>query len=104
MIIQGTHLGSGTQHGSRIVDFELKFNLTSLLDLGETGTADAHATAGSSSISTSSTTPPWKLKIKRYQAGSTNGSPKQLSREERDMSPLELWAKKFCEDKAENRR
>jgi hypothetical protein len=100
MIIRGTHLGSGTQHGSRIVDFELKFNLTSLLDLGETGAADAHATAGSSS----STTPPWKLKIKRYQAGSTNGSPKQLSREEMDMSPLELWAKKFCEDKAENRR
>ncbi|KIW66774.1 hypothetical protein PV04_06069 [Phialophora macrospora] len=106
MIIRGTHLGSGTQHGTTIVDFELKFNLTSLLDLGETGATDANATAansGSSSRSNTTTNPPWKLKIKRYQPGSTSGSPKQLSREERDMSPLELWAKKFCEDKAENR-
>ncbi|OCT51251.1 hypothetical protein CLCR_08478 [Cladophialophora carrionii] len=111
MIIRGTHLGSGTQHGSTIVDFELKLNLTSLLDLGvsasangiDTGPADEHANTHTSSTGGRSVATPWKLKIKRYQPGSTNGSPKQLSREEMDMSPLELWAKKFCEDKAENR-
>ncbi|ETI22751.1 hypothetical protein G647_06827 [Cladophialophora carrionii CBS 160.54] len=119
MIIRGTHLGSGTQHGSTIVDFELKFNLTSLLDLGvdvngrvnsnpcsngiDTGPVDEHANTHTSSTGGRSVVAPWKLKVKRYQPGSTNGSPKQLSREEKDMAPLELWAKKFCEDKAENR-
>ncbi|EXJ58277.1 hypothetical protein A1O7_05702 [Cladophialophora yegresii CBS 114405] len=107
MIIRGTHLGSGTQHGSTIVDFELKFNLTSLLDLGGDtgggggGAAASDETAGPSSTGGRSTV--GKFKIKRYQPGSTTGSPKQLSREEQAMSPLELWAKKFCEDKAENR-
>ncbi|KIW32475.1 uncharacterized protein PV07_04020 [Cladophialophora immunda] len=82
MVIRGTHV-----HGSTVVDFDLKLNLTSMLDLDWGGNESGGG----------------RVKVKRYQHGSSNGSPKQMTREEMDMSPLELWAKKFCEDKAENR-
>ena len=105
LVVTGSHLGSGTQHGSTIVDFELRFNLTSLLDLDLGNEArrsqeDREDSGGSSRSSGRS----GRMRIKRYQPGSTGGSPKHLSREERNMNALELWAKKFCEDKAENRR
>ena len=84
----------------------MKFNLTSLLDLaiadersGGPSQGQSAREGGGGSGRTS-----WKLVFQRYQPGSTNGSPKQLSREEINMTPVELWAKKFCEDKAENRR
>ncbi|KIW91505.1 uncharacterized protein Z519_07471 [Cladophialophora bantiana CBS 173.52] len=82
MVIRGTHV-----HVNTVVDFELKLNLTSMLDLDRGGTESGRG----------------RLKVKRYQHGSSNGSPKQMTREEMNMSPLELWAKKFCEDRAENR-
>jgi hypothetical protein len=110
MVIRGTHLGSGTQHGSTIVDFELKFNLTSFLELSSPTDDDSGSGQDQSRIGeavragATGRRSDSKLKVKRYQHGSSNGSPKQLSREERNMSALELWVKKFCDDKAENRR
>ena len=86
------------------MDFELKCNLSSLLDLGVVE-GDA-ATAERPAENSRATPPQWgfRMKVNRYQHGSASGSMKQLSREERNLSPLELWVKKFCEDKAENRR
>ncbi|KAJ9609702.1 hypothetical protein H2200_006030 [Cladophialophora chaetospira] len=100
MVVRGTHLSNGV--GATVVDFELKFNLTSLLELSfdQEGAAAAD---GGSGLRAANPRSAGKVKIQRYQHGSSNGSPRQLSREERNMSPLELWAKKFCEDKAENR-
>ncbi|KAH0837239.1 hypothetical protein AYO21_08107 [Fonsecaea monophora] len=82
IVIRGTH-----GNGSTVVDFDLKLNLTTMLDLDWGGTESGGG----------------RVKVKRYQHGSSNGSPKQMTREEMNMSPLELWTKRFCEDKAENR-
>ncbi|KIY00881.1 uncharacterized protein Z520_03547 [Fonsecaea multimorphosa CBS 102226] len=87
MVIRGTHV-----HGNTVVDFDLKLNLTSMLDLDWGGGGTETGWSG-----------PGPVKVKRYQHGSSNGSPKQMTREEMNMSPLQLWVKKFCEDKAENR-
>ena len=101
MIVRGTHLGTAGPHAPAIVDFEMKFNLTSFLDLSPDSDDDAGEIVGAGATGRKRNT---KLKVTRYQHGSSNGSPKHLNREERNMSALELWVKKFCEDKAENRR
>ncbi|OAP60294.1 hypothetical protein AYL99_05296 [Fonsecaea erecta] len=82
MVIRGTHV-----HGNAVVDFDLKLNLTSMLDLDWGGTESGGG----------------RMMVKSYQHGSSNGSPRQMTREEMNMPELDLWAKKFCEDKAENR-
>jgi hypothetical protein len=87
MLVRGTHAGNGAQIGVAVVDFELRFNLSCLLGLEED---EGQA----------------RVVVKAYQApaGPGAGSSKLVPREERGMSGLELWVKRFCEDKAENRR
>lgn len=89
MVVRGTHLGSSGQYGEPVVDFELRFNLTSMLDL-EARPSDGHRRS--------------RVRVKPFQSSGPSGSPKQLSREYLDLTPMEQWAKKFCEDKADNRR
>lgn len=103
MIIKGTHQSSGTLQPA--VDFELKFNLTSLLDIvgNDNENGDRSQNAGPA-LGTGVSRSAGTVKVTQYQHGSSNGSPKQLSKEERNLSPVELWVKKFCDDKAENRR
>lgn len=94
MVIRGTHLGGlgggSTSHGEPVVDFELKINLTSLLDI------DNGQSAGLRSSSSC------RIRVKSLQ----DSSPAQGSRADRgsSLSPLEQWVKRFCEDKTENRR
>ncbi|KIX02870.1 uncharacterized protein Z518_08813 [Rhinocladiella mackenziei CBS 650.93] len=99
MIVRGTHLGAYSKHGETIVDFELKFNLTSLLDL-DTG-ADLDGTRS----------PTGRIRVKMFQ-GSPSSSGMQTSSgsgsgsrgsNASSLNPLEQWVKKFCDDKAENR-
>ncbi len=102
MVIKGTHI-SGTT-AQPVVDFELKFNLTSLLDLGENDDGNGSRSQSVAGPAADTSRSAGKVSVTRYQHGSSNGSTKHLSREERNLSPVELWVKKFCEDKAENRR
>jgi hypothetical protein len=108
MIIRGTHLGHAAAGTAKVVDFELRFNLSCLLDLGGSGdisgSDDGPGDGPQRASSAGRRRRGGRIKVKPYVPGSTNGSPKQLSREDMDLSPLELWVKKFCEDKAENRR
>lgn len=96
MVIKGTHLGSGVEHGQPVVDFELKFNLTSMLDLD--GDEDTEARSERR-----------RVRVKAFRSSGASGLPRQTDRGDGSSgsttsNPLEQWVKKFCEDKAENRR
>lgn len=74
MLIHGTH----SKSGETIVDFEMLINLTSLLDI------DGTKAQSRTRVKPSEDTPP--------------------SRRNQNRTPLEMWVKKFCEEKVENRR
>ncbi|KAL2422118.1 hypothetical protein ABEF95_010156 [Exophiala dermatitidis] len=137
MIIRGTHEGgsSGSFSDDGVVDFELKINLTSLLDIGNSTTSttstnypDGLANGSSSSsswpASTShnrirvqpldqpllSTTTPKQPTTTSTRGGSGSGirgrgsrGPQQRESGTSNLTPLEQWIKRFCEDKTENR-
>ncbi|EHY59995.1 hypothetical protein HRR83_006356 [Exophiala dermatitidis] len=143
MIIRGTHErgSSGSFGDDGIVDFELKINLTSLLDIASTNYPDGGYANGSSSSSPSSSwsgpsTSDRRIRVQPVdQSLSPSTTPKQTSTittrtgsgsnirgghgrgggrspQQRDSStnslnpnltPLEQWIKRFCEDKTENR-
>ncbi len=93
MVIKGTHLGSATQNYQPVVDFELKFNLTSMLDLVGDGDGDG-ATDRDKEVRR-------RIRVKPLQSSSGSSS---MSSSSPLSASLEQWIKKFCEDKAENRR
>ncbi|KAK5280159.1 hypothetical protein LTR40_006765 [Exophiala xenobiotica] len=78
MVIRGTHLTGGT--GDTHVDFELTLNLMSLLDIDGTRAS------------------PSRMRVKPIEQSSSSSSSKHSR-----MTPLEQWAKKFVEEKVENR-
>ncbi|EXJ92820.1 hypothetical protein A1O3_01374 [Capronia epimyces CBS 606.96] len=96
MVVRGTHTENTST--TAIVDFELKINLTSLLDTDRDRGAGLDGTRSSK-----------RIRVKPFQnaSSSSSSSPKQpgSSRTEREttLGPLEQWVKKFCEDKAENK-
>ncbi|EXJ91203.1 hypothetical protein A1O1_04312 [Capronia coronata CBS 617.96] len=97
MVIRGTHvsgLAGSAKYGEPTVDFELKINLTSLLEIDHGAGLDASRSSN-------------RIRVKPPEHSSSSSSPKPASGSrsgrESTLSPLEQWVKKFCEDKAENR-
>lgn len=116
MLVRGTHVGTGAQTGQTVVDFELKFNLTSLLDLTPpdcSGTAPPSDGDGSvdrtATIPTVSSSTTIKVKPYHHTSGSGSGTspPKAttttINLSDQSLSILALWVRKFVDDKAENR-
>lgn len=98
MVVRGTHVGGGARHGETIVDFDLKINLMSLLDVD--------SPEQSRTISSS------RMRVKVFSNASAESSsstlpspaPTKQLRGQSGLSTLDQWVKKFCEDKTDNRR
>jgi hypothetical protein len=92
MVVRGTHLGGWggghARHGEVVVDFELKLNLTSLLDLEAVDDDDGQSTRP----------PTRRIRVKPMSGPSSRPSRSGAA------GSLEHWVRKFCEDKAENKR
>lgn len=91
MLIQGSHT---TSSGTTQIDFDLTLNLMSLLDIDGPNTVTA-------------SDPSSRLHVEPFEpsSSSTSSSPfKRSSRGNQAMTPLEQWAKKFIDEKTENKR
>lgn len=99
MCIRGTHTNNHN-HRDEVTDFDLQLNLTSLLNLDlEPGMG--RATDGEATSTRS------RLRVLTVDTGTSPGEgplKQRSSRDNENLNPLDVWIKRFCEDKAENKR
>ncbi|KIW20233.1 hypothetical protein PV08_00808 [Exophiala spinifera] len=102
MRIQGSHT---TSTGTTQIDFDLTLNLMSLLDIDHRVSADD--TGGSNTTATAATAPSTRLHVEPFESSTPTGSSSPFKRSSRGnqpaMTPLEQWAKKFTDEKTENK-